>query len=73
MTVCGCCQAACHPRYLQMHGLHALIAITRVHRALAHMMLTHEKCALQAPDVPLDVLGAESEGQIGYPPGDSPC
>ena len=54
------------PKYLQMHGLHALIAITRVHRALAHMMLTHEKCALQAPDVPLDVLGAESEGQIGY-------
>ena len=23
------------PKYLQMHGLHALIAITRVHRALA--------------------------------------
>ena len=49
-----------------MHGLHALMAITRVHRALALIILTHKKCALQAPDVPLDVLGAESEGQIGY-------
>ena len=25
-----------------------------------------EEHALQAPDAPLDILGAESEGQIGY-------
>lgn len=29
-------------------------------------MVLKKNCTWQAPDVPLDVLGAESEGQIGY-------
>ena len=57
------------PMYSQTDGLLALIAIIRIPRPFASTIPTEAIPAnftLQAPDVPLDVLGAESEGQIGY-------
>ena len=63
------------PEYLHRHVLHAFLPSQEC-RGLLHSrrpwILTDQPmilictCSSQAPDVPLDVLGAESEGQIGY-------